>query len=800
MADPNSVRDRLMALEARVQRTEALLGQLLETPMVAIFQKFHDLEERVEKWGKSMDEIPSFIEGRMVSLAEDISILTDAVDMKLDAVNVEISVLKRATGSVVSGDGGPSSKLRVSDPKSFGGERSAKELENFLWDMETYFQVARVSDAEKVSMASMFLVGDAKLWWRSRVSDDVATNRGRIETWEALKKGIEGTIPPLQFVVACKGVPAKFKAYRGAADGLVDFSGIEVRGSETKQRGTGNGAGNFTKGDSKNQESPTSANKPRKSCFIFGSLDHRMRDGPKRERLNALMVDTNKDSSESAEAARLGGLQLLNAIQILDEEDAVGSNLKRKKMDDDGDSMRTSRTSSLIWLLISKGNGTGDMLRVNPEKDGPAWYSGPEIGAEDGLARCSGVQKTGSRMVRLRTEVLKLGLRMVLLDTQVLKSGGNGGGFGSVLMTRALCCGWGGLTMVPGRSIPSVNNNEISDSADNSSKIFKDIDYFVLRDNNNNVEFSDPRIELSLSVSSILSSTRDRLVHNVGRRVSVDITMEEQDEGNNDMGNIDNNNHNNEVNDLPVDSEGNSEVNANLFVFSSRKVQNASWLSKSSKVKANQIAHLRIDEMLPPLPHTSDNANKGGVALGDGIQPENVTNPILVDSTEGSDVRAKGFETSARVRPRIVLTSQAKKRATAELQRDALSGVRASIPSENFELLDRMEAFSLQERFETFGGSTRLPLDTSRSLLKSDWRVYIDSSIDHEPKHSVASELFSNILLTRDKAGVMSRHHTDVEDEGFYHLTKAGLHMHHLSLGVSLWKSEAGKNNIRVEE
>ncbi|KAG8371592.1 hypothetical protein BUALT_Bualt13G0104000 [Buddleja alternifolia] len=365
MADPNSVRDRLVALEARVQRTEALLGQPLETPMVAIFQKFQDLEERVEKWGKSMDEIPSFIEGRMVSLAEDINILMDAFDMKLDAVNVEISVLKRATGSVVSGDGGPSSKLRVLDPKSFGGERSAKELENFLWDMETYFQVARVSDAEKVSMASMFLIGDAKLWWRFRVSDDVAANQGRIETWEALKKELKAQFLPcnlswlareslrnlrhtgavrdyvnafsslmldiremseedklFSFMAGLQGwaqaelrrqgvkdLPSAF----AAADGLVDFSGIEVRGSETKQRGTGNGAGNFIKGDSKNQETndektPTSANKPRKGCFICGSLDYRMRDCPKRERLNALMADTNKDASESAEAARLGGL------------------------------------------------------------------------------------------------------------------------------------------------------------------------------------------------------------------------------------------------------------------------------------------------------------------------------------------------------------------------------------------------------------------------------------------------------------------------------------------------------------
>ncbi|KAG8382143.1 hypothetical protein BUALT_Bualt05G0046000 [Buddleja alternifolia] len=62
--DPNSVRDRLVDLEARVQKTEALLGQPLETPM-------------------------------------------------LDVVNVEISVLKRVTGNAVSDDGVASFKLRV---------------------------------------------------------------------------------------------------------------------------------------------------------------------------------------------------------------------------------------------------------------------------------------------------------------------------------------------------------------------------------------------------------------------------------------------------------------------------------------------------------------------------------------------------------------------------------------------------------------------------------------------------------------------------------------------------------------
>ncbi|KAL0364745.1 UNVERIFIED_CONTAM: hypothetical protein Sangu_0572100 [Sesamum angustifolium] len=64
------------------------------------------------------------------------------------------------------------SKVKVPDPKPFGGARSAKELENFLWDMETYFQAARIPEAEKVSITSMYLTGDAKLWWRTRLSDD----------------------------------------------------------------------------------------------------------------------------------------------------------------------------------------------------------------------------------------------------------------------------------------------------------------------------------------------------------------------------------------------------------------------------------------------------------------------------------------------------------------------------------------------------------------------------------------------------------------------------------------------------
>ena len=79
-------------------------------------------------------------------------------------------------------------KVKVPESKPFNSARSAKDLENFLRDMEQYFKVARVPDQEMVTITSMYLLGDAKLWWRTHVEDDADAGRGKINSWEALKK------------------------------------------------------------------------------------------------------------------------------------------------------------------------------------------------------------------------------------------------------------------------------------------------------------------------------------------------------------------------------------------------------------------------------------------------------------------------------------------------------------------------------------------------------------------------------------------------------------------------------------
>ncbi|RVW31327.1 hypothetical protein CK203_103435 [Vitis vinifera] len=52
-----------------------------------------------------------------------------------------------------SGPVASSSKVQVPEPKGFNDNRNAKELENFLWDMEQFFKAAHVPDGEKVTPA-----------------------------------------------------------------------------------------------------------------------------------------------------------------------------------------------------------------------------------------------------------------------------------------------------------------------------------------------------------------------------------------------------------------------------------------------------------------------------------------------------------------------------------------------------------------------------------------------------------------------------------------------------------------------
>ena len=96
----------------------------------------------------------NFFEEKLVGFKAEMQSLMDDFKDTLQSYGDDVAVLKKAMlqGSS-SGPEASSSKVQVREAKGFNGNRNAKELENFLWDMEQFFKAAHVPDGEKVTPA-----------------------------------------------------------------------------------------------------------------------------------------------------------------------------------------------------------------------------------------------------------------------------------------------------------------------------------------------------------------------------------------------------------------------------------------------------------------------------------------------------------------------------------------------------------------------------------------------------------------------------------------------------------------------
>ncbi|KAK3027356.1 hypothetical protein RJ639_040955 [Escallonia herrerae] len=138
--------------------------------------KFQELQDRVEHHARHSEGIDW--------------------ESKFQELQDRVELLSRAVVNTPAGGAEHSSRPRVPEPKSYGGARDAKELENFLFDIEQYFRAIRVdSEATKVSMAAMYLVGDAKLWWRKKYAE-IEDGSCVINTWEILKRELKSQFFP----------------------------------------------------------------------------------------------------------------------------------------------------------------------------------------------------------------------------------------------------------------------------------------------------------------------------------------------------------------------------------------------------------------------------------------------------------------------------------------------------------------------------------------------------------------------------------------------------------------------------
>ncbi|KAA0064190.1 uncharacterized protein E6C27_scaffold548G001290 [Cucumis melo var. makuwa] len=151
------------------------------------------MEERVGELDNAQKTLLEMING----MSEDFRVTLDVVRNEIADVNARLSLTMQAMASQAPAGGAISvSKVKVPEPKPFCGVRDAKALENYIFDLEQYFKATNtVTEEAKVTLATMHLFEDAKLWWRSRYVD-IQEGRCIVDTWDALKRELRSQFFP----------------------------------------------------------------------------------------------------------------------------------------------------------------------------------------------------------------------------------------------------------------------------------------------------------------------------------------------------------------------------------------------------------------------------------------------------------------------------------------------------------------------------------------------------------------------------------------------------------------------------
>uniref|UniRef100_A0A803N4L8 Retrotransposon gag domain-containing protein n=1 Tax=Chenopodium quinoa TaxID=63459 RepID=A0A803N4L8_CHEQI len=179
----------------------------------AIIQAVQKLEKRVNKVDErsakaevaacDMTDFVSKVEneafekmmGEMVKMREEFRGELLAFKKENEFLNEELTLLRRAavTGGATI-QAGP--KVEIPKPPKYHGKRDAREIDNFLWSMERYFEAVHLEeDASKINAATMYLGDDVILWWR-RCELDIKNGSCSIQTWDQFKEDFKKQFRP----------------------------------------------------------------------------------------------------------------------------------------------------------------------------------------------------------------------------------------------------------------------------------------------------------------------------------------------------------------------------------------------------------------------------------------------------------------------------------------------------------------------------------------------------------------------------------------------------------------------------
>ncbi|XP_048225870.1 uncharacterized protein LOC125368649 [Ricinus communis] len=163
-------RDMIGAMEERIVKVETAMSNWCD--------KIEDMDLRIEKLESKEDdgELRGEMQGALNVLADNLArdnealkkLLAQCVE-KFDKLKVKLNLCKAALAN--SGGAQVTTVHKVDAPKSkaYGGARSAREIDNFLWNLERYFDAVGIVDDATKELKKQFYPDNVEKEARSKL-------------------------------------------------------------------------------------------------------------------------------------------------------------------------------------------------------------------------------------------------------------------------------------------------------------------------------------------------------------------------------------------------------------------------------------------------------------------------------------------------------------------------------------------------------------------------------------------------------------------------------------------------------
>ncbi|KAI5678661.1 hypothetical protein M9H77_09611 [Catharanthus roseus] len=165
------------------QRVEGLEADVAET--------HEEVREALTKLGESnREDLQALRDEFMAEVARLRDVHQREINsllMQLEEARGDLALCKKAVLAGSTTTTVEPRRVDIPKPKSFAGTRNAREVDNFLWGLEQYFDaVGIMEEGAKIKSAALYLTDTAMLWWRQR-QEDVKRGTCSIATFDDFK-------------------------------------------------------------------------------------------------------------------------------------------------------------------------------------------------------------------------------------------------------------------------------------------------------------------------------------------------------------------------------------------------------------------------------------------------------------------------------------------------------------------------------------------------------------------------------------------------------------------------------------